>query len=175
MWFYRFIAQRSCESITDLNCPCLDTASVSFLVITKGDLDREETCECDNYMKSFREERRRIQWKWYKSSGRDTKKHSWKQEARKEQSVYRWIRESKKQRKEVWEFLGINLQCSTTLSLLLAQCRWRLLSVKWNKSSFNCWPSVTASHTMQWLSLDTYHCRSYKIPSLFLSFFVHVI
>lgn len=29
----------------------------------------------------------------------------------------------KKQREEVWEFPGINLQCFTTLSLLLAQCR----------------------------------------------------
>lgn len=34
------------------------------------------------------------------------------------------------------ELPGINLRCSSTLSLLLAGCRWRIFSAKWNKSSF---------------------------------------
>lgn len=53
----------------------------------------------------------------------------------------------KKQGGEVWELPGINLQCSSTLSLLLAQCRWRIFSAKWNKSSFNCWPTLTPTNT----------------------------
>lgn len=70
------------------------------------------------------------QWQWQTHKAEQLKNREAGKKRREEKSVYRWRGVGKKQREEVWEFPGINLQCFTTLSLLLSQCRWRILSVK---------------------------------------------